>query len=161
MPGLQVSSLSPSKPHPMEHEILINPATGGITLRDSHITLSAGVSRRAVATDLSLFLCANQDHGNGYEWLHFQGLSFGGKTAHLSVCFFNGRLREMSWSVNLRENPSDKSWPSQEESDEEVAFVRTVLRDTLSRPFSSGEERFPWELCGRPLTRAAVARAPD
>lgn len=60
------------------------------------------------------------------------------------MCFFHHRLCELHWGVSLREDPSDTSWPTREESEREVTFLREILNPMLSRPFSSGDERFPW-----------------
>ncbi len=127
-----------------EHEITIDPATGFVTVVGTAATIRPGEGREAVAAALAPFLRTTQDHRNGHEWLRFRGLAFGGRPAALSVCFHHGKARELAWSVDLRDDPGEASWPSPGEIEAEVAFVLAVLRERLARPFRNGEERFAW-----------------
>jgi hypothetical protein len=130
--------------HNMSHEITIDPATGAVSIGEISLTLCEGLAYEAAKSELSSFRRGEQDHRNGYRWLHLHGLSFGGKPAGLGLCFFHNHLCELNWGVSLREDTSDTSWPTQEEYDREIAFHREMLRPMLSRPFSAGNERFPW-----------------
>jgi hypothetical protein len=126
------------------HEIEINAQTGAVRIGGLDIALEAGLPRDAAAAALASYLHANRDHGNGYEWLNFRGLLFGGKRAAMSVCFKAGHLQELNWNVELRSDPSDTSWPTPAENEQETAFMRKTLSAALKRSFSSGEERFAW-----------------
>lgn len=128
----------------MPHEITIDPTTGAVSIGEISLTLQEGISYVTAKAELSPLQRGEQDHRNGYCWLHLHRLSFGGKPAGLGLCFFNSRLCQLHWGVTLREDASDNSWPTQEESDREVVFLRETLRPMLSRSFSSGEERFDW-----------------
>jgi len=129
----------------MPHEFTIDPHTGTIYITGFSLVLRAGVARPDVFAALSALPWSRADHRNGYEWLIFEGLSFGGGPAVLSMCFHQGLLREIRWDVDLRPASADpSSWPSREECDQEIVFVRGILCDLLSRPFTSGQERFPW-----------------
>lgn len=128
----------------MQHAMTIDPTAGAVSISGITLVLGAGLAREAVAAELAALYRSDQDHRNGYAWLHFAGLSFGGKPAWLSVCFHQGRLSELHWSVSLRDDVSDTSWPTREESDREVAFLRAALHPMVGRAFSSGGETFPW-----------------
>lgn len=128
----------------MQHEMTIEPATGAVSISGIPCALSAGLSREVVAAGLAALVRSERDLRNGYAWLEFAGLSFGGKPAWASVCFHRGRLSELHWSVSLRDDVSDTAWPTREECDREVAFLRAALLPMLGRSFSSGGETFPW-----------------
>ena len=128
----------------MPHEITIDPATGTVSIAGISLTLQAGLPYEQVEATFSSFKQSERDHRNGYRWLDLHRLSFGGKPAGLGLCFFHSHLCELHWDVSLREDTSDTSWPTQEESDQTVVFLHETLRPMLSRPFSSGDERFPW-----------------
>ena len=87
--------------------------------------------------------------GTGYSWLYLQGLSFGGKPCWLDLCFlrffFGSRLDAASFSVHLGAMPIEPHWPSREEMDAELAFMRVELRRQLGEDRSfEGDEKFPW-----------------
>lgn len=128
----------------MHHEMTIDPATGAVSLYGISLVLKAGLARDVVAAELAAFFRSERDLRNGYVWLELERLSFGGKPAWVSVCFHQGRLSELHWSVSLRDDVSDTSWPTREESDREVAFLRAVLHPMVGRSFASGGETFPW-----------------
>jgi hypothetical protein len=128
----------------LQHGISIDPRTGTMSFAGLSAQIQAGALRDNVATELAFFLYSNRDHGNGYEWLYFRGLAFGGKPATVSVCFLKGEARKIHWDVWTRSSPGDASWPSRRETDGEIAFVRDALSKMLSRPFSAGTEVFSW-----------------
>ena len=105
--------------------------------------IGAGAAMSDVANALAQRAACARDHGNGYAWLYFKDLSFGGRPCHLGLCFLDGRLVEASWSVTLPDSAPGE-WPTREEIDEEIAFVRAVLGELLGRPVSNGHWRFGW-----------------
>ena len=128
----------------MNPEIVIDPETGAVSFAGLPVVLHAGVPRETVAKALSSFFRSNQDHENGYEWLDFSGLSFGGRPAAISVCFRTSCLSEIAWGVSLGDGLDEPSFPTREECDAEIAFVRARLCVVFARSFSSGCEQFPW-----------------
>lgn len=130
----------------MQHAIALNVQTGAFSIGGIAVAFEAGLPRTTVAPAYAAYLHASRDHGNGFEWLDFRGLLFTGKPAAMSVCFKTGHLHELNWTVELRTDPSDISWPTPAENEREVAFVRKALSAMLKRPFSSGQERFSWGL---------------
>ena len=126
----------------MEHELTIEPATGALDL--SGLARLAPWSGRAEGeAALAALASGERDFGNGYAWLYADGLSFGGKACSLGLCFFEGRLTMASWGVILSDTPAGH-WPTREEIEAEVAFVRAELGRQLGRSFAGGEERFAW-----------------
>jgi hypothetical protein len=128
----------------LRHGMSIDPETGVMSFAGLSAQIQAGAGRDKVATELAPFLFSNLDHRNGYEWLYFRGLAFGGKPATLSVCFLNGAASKIHWDVWPQTGPGDPPWPSRKKTDGEVAFVRDALSKMLSRPFSPGTELFSW-----------------
>ena len=122
--------------------ISIDPRDGSISLGDD-IRLEAFQKRRAIEPRISDLVETTQDHCNDYEWLHLRELSFGGHPAWLALCFHGGRLDQVSWSVRLPTVSREGRWPSREEIDEEIAFVRSALaRDGLN--VGEGDTTCPW-----------------
>ena len=109
------------------------------------MVLCPGTRIDVVQGALAKFYRRSINHNNGYEWLSFGGLSFAGRSCGISVCFMQGALSEVHWGVSAPD-AKEKSWPSREDIDEELAFVRSVLSKLLSRSFASGSERFSWGL---------------
>lgn len=120
--------------------LTIDRATGALRVGD--VTLAAGADM-AEAKALEPFWAGARDHGNGYAWLYFDGLGFGGRPCGLGLCFRDGRLDQASWGLAAAD-AGDDAWPDREAIERETEFVRAVLRDQLGRPFSTGEERFAW-----------------
>jgi hypothetical protein len=106
--------------------------------------IRAGADMSDVANALTHHAAGERDHGNGYAWLYFRDLSFGGRPCHLALCFLHGRLAEAGWSVALPDAAPSGEWPTREAIDEEIAFVRAVLGETLGRPVADGHWRFQW-----------------
>ena len=130
----------------MSTSFRIDPATGSVLFDGTEAAVLNNASKDSIAAALSKHLKSVQDLGNGYEWLYFHDLSFGGKPATISVCFFQGKVRELRWNTNLRPNAADNSWPTRDECNKEIEFVLGVLRSSLSRRLSNGSEKFPWGL---------------
>ncbi len=110
----------------------IDPGTGAILLAD-HGVLSPQGRKEVILAEISDLVSHGRDHANGYEWLHLEGLSFGGESATLAICFLNERLEEASWSVQIKGAPMEGGWPTKEAIDSEVSFVRkTLAKDGIS-----------------------------
>ena len=104
----------------------IDPHTGSICVGEG-IRLEPHQRKASIRPQVVDWLVASQDHGNGYEWLHLDGLSFGGQPAALALCFNHGRLDQVSWSVLLPGAAVQEGWPTREAIDAEIAFVRETL----------------------------------
>ncbi|HYD12360.1 MAG TPA: hypothetical protein VEC11_05905 [Allosphingosinicella sp.] len=126
----------------MAHALTIDPATGALDLAGL-TRLVPGSGRAEAEAALAAFASGGRDFGNGYAWLYFDGFEFGGESCSLGLCYFEGRLTMAMWGV-LLPGASTGDWPSPEECEAEVAFVRAELRRQLDRSFAGGEERFPW-----------------
>lgn len=127
----------------MIQEIVIDAATGALRI-GTLATLGAGAAMAEAAAALAPFALGERDFGNGYTWLAFRGLSFGGRPCALSLCFLHSRFAEASWGVEMADGAADGSWPTREECDLEIAFVRAILREQTGRAFAKGSERFAW-----------------
>jgi hypothetical protein len=123
--------------------VALSAATGAITVEGVDMALSSGVRLDAVQSALANFYCRSVDHNNGYKWLSFGGLSFAGRPCSISACFKHERLTEVHWGVSASD-AKEANWPSREDIEEEVTFVRSVLSKSLARSFSSGSESFSW-----------------
>jgi hypothetical protein len=123
------------------NELTIDPATGALGFGDG-VTLTAG-AEMAAAKALEPFWAGARDHDNGYAWLYFDGLGFGGRPCNVGLCFRDGRLDQASWGL-VAPGADPDAWPDREAIDRETGFVRAVLREQLGRSFSTGEERFAW-----------------
>jgi hypothetical protein len=130
----------------MAPELSIDPATGALELAGV-IRLAPWSGKRAARVALAPFIRAEQDMGTGYSWLYAAGFSFGGTRCWLDLCFLRGlfgsRLESAHFSVHLGELPAAPQWPSREEMDAEIVFMRTELQRQLGRSFDKDEE-FPW-----------------
>jgi hypothetical protein len=105
----------------------IDPHTGNMLIGHD-VRLTPKQDKASVEPLVARFFARSWDHGNGYEWLFLQDLSFGGRPTGLALCFHDGLLGEASWNVDLPDANAD-SWPTREEIDEEIAFVRKTLKD--------------------------------
>jgi hypothetical protein len=128
----------------MAPALSISPRTGALAISDPAVLLTPGLSKAEAQRLLRPYASDGLDHRNGYEWLNFQGLTFGGRPCFLSLCFFQGRLREASWSAGLPEAETEGGWPSRAEIDEEVSFVRGELARQLGRAIPANGARFRW-----------------
>jgi hypothetical protein len=124
--------------------LAIVPNDGSLRIEGCPVVICRNLSREEAAAGLSQFYRSQTDHGNGYEWLVFGGVSFGGRPCGFSLCFHRGRLTQVHWGVSLPNAPQAGGWPTREAIDAEIAFVRGILQQSLGRSFVSGEERFPW-----------------
>lgn len=109
----------------METQITIDPQTG--TLGVGGVRLQPSQSKSEVEPQIAELVKGSRDHGNGYEWLYLDGLTFGGQPSSLGLCFHDGRLEQASWSVQLPGAPMEGGWPTREAIDDEITFVRDIL----------------------------------
>lgn len=125
----------------MSLALTIDPATGALALEGLARLMPWSGTAEAVA--LAPLASGGRDFGNGYAWLYHDGLSFGGESCSLGLCFFEERLAMATWGVKLP-GASRDDWPTPEECEAEVAFVRGELGRQLGRGFAGGEENFGW-----------------
>ena len=88
-------------------------------------------------------LDAPRFHESGYAWLYLRGVTFGGQPASMGLCFHDGRLEQVSWSVQLPNASMQGDWPSREAIEEEISFVRGVLAGE-GMDIQNGAIEFPW-----------------
>ena len=124
--------------------LTINPADGSIHVSSTTLPLSKGLERVKAVAALSQHFRSDIDHGNGYEWVLFKGVSLGGIPAAFSACFHNGLLTEVHLGASLPTLKLEDGWPTRESIDEEVAFVRGALAAQLGCELTSGHARFSW-----------------
>ncbi len=127
----------------MNASISIEQQTGDICL-GGQIRLKAGQPKSIVEPMVGEWLAGSRDFGNGYEWLHLRHLSFGGEPAGLGLCFHDGFLEQVSWSVNLPNAPMEADWPTKEAIDDELSFVRDELARQLHLIPGQTEVTFDW-----------------
>ena len=125
----------------MGTQISIDEQTGHLGI--GRIRLHPLQSKSEVEAQVLELVNGSRDHGNGYEWLYLAGLTFGDQPASLGLCFHGGRLKEVSWNVQLPNAPMVRDWPTREAIDEEVSFVRTFLAQEGLR-IGDSPNRFGW-----------------
>ena len=108
----------------------IAPKTGDILL-GGIISLEPKQAKDLIEPKVLDLLGSSRDHGNGYEWLALQKLSFGGQPAGLSLCFYNGQLQQATWSIQLPGARVEDNWPTQEAIEAEVTFVKKTLSEEM------------------------------
>lgn len=126
----------------MTHDLSIDPASGSLRISGLTALISAGQTKADIEPLLAPFARGGRDHGNGYAWLDFGGLSFGGYPSGLSLCFFEDRLVEARWGVSLPDAPMEGGWPTRQAIDDEVRFVQRILTEQLGR--SPDAASFGW-----------------
>jgi hypothetical protein len=101
--------------------------------------------RRPEVTDLVAPLIHGvRDHGNGYVWVNIRGLIFGDYPCGASLCFSMDRIHRVSWGVSLPNAETESGWPTRNAIDDQIKYVREVLKQQLSRDFELGQEAFLW-----------------
>jgi len=126
----------------MPHDLSIDPITGALTITGLAVALSAGQAKAEIVSLLASCARGGRDYRNGYAWLNFGGLAFGGAACDLALCFFEERLVEVSWNVALPDAEMEDGWPSRQASEDAVRFVRQVLTTQLERSPDAGA--FSW-----------------
>lgn len=124
----------------------ISPDDGSVRIAGCSLVLAKGLARGVAAEQLSRFYRSKIDHRNGYEWLYFQGVSFGTQPCGFALCFHHGHLTETHFGVSLPDAKLEGGWPTREAIDQEISFVRGELGRQLARTFQSGLEHFSWGL---------------
>lgn len=114
----------------MPHPFSIDRETGDIRIREI-ATLRGSVLKTEVSAQVGDLVEGARDHGNGYEWMYLGGLTFGGRPAHLALCFHTSRLQQASWSVRLPDASMEGGWPTRDAIDQEIAFVHRTLTDEM------------------------------
>ena len=140
----QIYCISYVMPHEMTSSLLFNSIDGSLHIEGCRTTIQRSLDRDLAASALSNFYRMAIDHKNGYEWLAFQGVNFGGYPCGFSLGFHLGRLEEIHWNVALPNAEMESGEPTREAIDAEIVFVRKILSDTFARGFSSGQEHFDW-----------------
>lgn len=128
----------------MAPSIQIDPADGSVKLPDLGLVIPNGINQASVETMLSEFRKAAVDHGNGYSWSSFHGLTFGTMPCGLALGFRERALTEVHLGVVLPHATLEGGWPTREAIDDEIAFVREVFRGQLKREFGDKPEYFKW-----------------
>ncbi|SEJ84784.1 hypothetical protein SAMN05518849_115102 [Sphingobium sp. AP50] len=123
----------------MAAELWINEDTGEMRIGDLAL-LQPYQTKGSIEPQVADLLEGSRDYGNGYEWLYLGGLTFGGLSARLALCFHNGSLEQASWNVQLPDAPAEGGWPTREAIDCELSFVR----DTLVRDMNIHAGQMPW-----------------
>jgi hypothetical protein len=114
----------------VSYSFQIDPATGSASIGNL-IKIVPGQDRLDIEQPVSSLIAGTQDHRNGYQWLYLKGLSFGSQPCGLGLCFFEGKLHEISWSVNLLDAPMEGGWPTRAAVGQEIKFVRSELERQL------------------------------
>lgn len=128
---------------PADAELTIALENGAAQIDGFQQPLLAGLSIAIARSELDPVLHRHRDHGNGFEWLDFHRLAFGGWPCRLSACFQEGYLVDMIWWIS-RTWPYDDPWPSERELSEQLETLRRTLQAQLLRPFQGASERFVW-----------------
>jgi hypothetical protein len=122
----------------------LNPSDGSASVAGYTICLGKGLFREEAALVLKpLFRMAN-GFGNGYEWLSFHNVTFGGSPCGFALGFRDGQLTEIHFSVMLAGAEMQEGGPTRQAIEHELAFVRKELRSQLGVEISEGAAHFRW-----------------
>lgn len=124
--------------------IHVDSEDGSVKLPELGLALGKGLPQSSVELMLADFWKGARDHGNGYSWVNFSGLTFGGAPCGLAVGFHHSALTQSFLSVFLPDMELEDGWPTREAIDKEIAFVRKTLWDQLGRKFGDKTENFTW-----------------
>lgn len=119
----------------------IDPHTGSLGI--GGVRLQPSQLKPEIEPHVAALVKGSRDHGNGYDWLYLEGLTFGGQPTSVGLCFHDGRLEQASWSVQFPDAPMDGGWPTRETIDKEIAFVRGILAQQ-GLNVSDHPNKFPW-----------------
>jgi hypothetical protein len=128
----------------MHPSLSFNSNDGSIHIASVAQPITQGMQKEVATSLLEAFFRSHTDHGNGYEWLVLQGLTFSTQPCGLSLCFHLGKLQSAHFGVALPNAPRESGWPTREAIDAEISFVRQALAQSFSRSFSTGQEQFSW-----------------
>lgn len=113
-------------------------------LIEQNLLIRQGMEQTNVERMLSAFHKDRTDHGNGYSWSQCKGLTLGAMPCGLSLGFRTGTLAEIHFGVVLPDVKLEGGWLTRKAIDQEIAFVRKILRDQLGRDFGDRPENFTW-----------------
>ncbi|MGH8054807.1 MAG: hypothetical protein ACREP4_12900 [Stenotrophomonas sp.] len=128
----------------MNPSLTFDPSDGSASISGIPIRLRGGLSREAVPSALVSFYRSTLNHGNGYEWLSFHGVTFGGHPCGFALCFFHGSMTQLHFSVMLPNTEIESGWPTKGAIDDEIAFVRKELSAQLRTTIADHGSTFSW-----------------
>lgn len=128
----------------MAPSLTIDPLNGFMRIAGCNLVIAKGLTKARAWAGLEHLHRSSVDHGNGYEWLAFDGVRFGGQPAGFSLGLHLGAVEQVTIGVSLPEAGREGGWPTQRAIEQEVGFTRKELSRQLSRPFDSGQEHFAW-----------------
>ena len=129
---------------PEPHSIVFNREGGTCQIDGFELVICDRLAKADAINALGDFITSNRDYGNGYEWLYLHQVSFDGKKAWLSLCFFKNELEMLLISVSLPDDTELDNWPTEETSLRQVAYMRKVLEKQLSCSMKIGHHEFSW-----------------
>lgn len=128
----------------MAPSIQVSSADGSVKLFDLGFVICRKMNKANVKAMLSQFWTGEIDHGNGYSWSSFHGLTFGTMPCGLALGFHQGVLTEINLGVALPQAMLEGGCPTRQAIDDEITFVRKVFHDQLKREFGDNPEYFEW-----------------
>lgn len=128
----------------MKPSLTFDPSDGSASISGIPIRLRGGLSREAASSALVSLYCSILDYGNGYEWLSFQGVTFGGHPCGFALCFFQGSMTALHFSVMLPDAKIESGWPTKGAIDDEIAFARKELSAQLRSKIADCGSTFSW-----------------
>ena len=128
----------------MAPSIQVDSFDGSVKVFDFGLVLCRGMSQSSAESMLSEFHTGAVDHGNGYSWSNFRGLSLGGMPCGVALGFHQSGLTRVHLGVTMPGVELEGGWPTREAINDEISFVRKVLREQLGREFGDHPEQFNW-----------------
>lgn len=128
----------------MDPGIQIDLFDGSVKVVGVGLVIHRGSSRSSAESMLSEFHKGTVDHGNGYSWSSFRGLTLGGMPCGLALGFHQCGLTQVHLGVALPGVELEGGGPTRESINDEIDFVRKVLREQLGREFGDHPEQFKW-----------------
>lgn len=122
----------------------IAPDDGVIRIQGLDQVIRPGLAKAVAMAAFAALYRAHIDYRNGYEWLAFHRVGFGGRPCGFSLCFHLGLLEQLHFGVSILGMKSPQGWPDRDASEREIVLVRGELRRQLQRDFRSGHEQFSW-----------------
>ena|SRR5271154_3657329 len=128
----------------MVPELSISGINGSIQIAGCAIFLAKGISKDAVLVGMSAFCRSLSGIKSDDEWLKYSGVNFGGLPCEIFLQFGKQSLIEVSLSVTMPGATLEGGWPTREDIDQEISFMRGMLSNQLGRSFEVGIQEFPW-----------------
>jgi len=114
-------------------QLIIDPADGTVRKDGCTLVIGAGLARATAAAELTRYFYSGRDYNNGYERLSFRGVEFGGRPASFALTFHLGQLIQVRFGAMSPTAKLNRGWPTRENIDAEVAFMRLLNRLQVSR----------------------------